>query len=291
MDDYRKGVLIVAAGALLYAPDSLMLRLMNMEQWPTVFWRGLLGGGLVTLGYFAVYRLDLWRRWVMLGLPAIWFLVAYVITTLCFVYAIRETSVANTLFIVSISPVFSALISWAVLGEKPDRRTIRTIILALIGVGVIAWGAEDGGPNTWHGDLAALGAAFFLASTFVIARSVRPMSMSPLVGPGGLISALVASLFIADYSIPSGSIWPLLAMGLVIMPLATLCLTTGPRLIPAPEVSLLMLIEAVFGPLIIWWALSEYPGDFTLIGGAVILGALAWSSLERLRQPSNPKKS
>ena len=280
--DYRKGVLIVAAGALLYAPDSLMLRLMNMEQWPTVFWRGLLGGMVVTLAYLAVYRGDLWRRWVSLGPPALWFIAVYVITTFCFVYAIRETSVANTLFMVSVSPVFSALISWVFLGERPDGRTVRTIVLAMIGVGIIAYGSEKGGPNTWHGDLAALGAAFFLAASFVIARSVRPKSMSPLVGPAGLASALVAVFFVSDFSIPEGSIWPLLAMGLFIMPLATWCLTTGPRLIPAPEVSLLMLIEAVFGPLIVWWALSEYPGDLTLIGGAVILGALAWSSLERL---------
>ena len=281
--DYRKGVLIVAAGALLYAPDSLMLRLMNMEQWPTVFWRGLLGGTVVTLAYFAVYRGDLWRRWTSLGAPALWFIAVYVITTFCFVYAVRETSVANTLFIVSISPVFSALISWTALGERPDRRTVRTIILALIGVGIIASGSDEGGPNSLDGDLAALGAAFFLASSFVISRSVRPKSMSPLVGPAGLASALVALPLVADFSIPDGSLWPLLAMGLFIMPLATWCLTTGPRLIPAPEVSLLMLIEAVFGPLIVWWALSEYPGDLTLIGGAVILGALAWSSVERLK--------
>ncbi|MEL7465024.1 MAG: DMT family transporter [Pseudomonadota bacterium] len=280
--DYRKGVLIVAAGALLYAPDSLMLRLMNMEQWPTVFWRGLLGGAIVAIAYFMVYRFDLFRRWIDLGRPALWFIAAYVLTTLCFVYAIRETSVANTLFMVSVSPVFSALISWVWLGERPDRRTVRTIILALIGVAIIAYGSEKGGPNSLDGDLGALGAAFFLACTFVIARSVRPKSMSPLVGPAGLASALVAFPLVGDFSIPDGSLWPLLAMGLVIMPLATWCLTTGPRLIPAPEVSLLMLIEAVVGPLIVWWALSEYPGDLTLVGGAVILGALAWSSFERL---------
>lgn len=292
--DYRKGVLIVAAGALLYAPDSLMLRLMGMDQWPTVFWRGLLGGLVVTLAYLAVYRLDLWRRWVSLGAPAVWFVATYVITTFCFVYAVRETSVANTLFMVSISPVFSALISWLLLKEVPDRRTVRTIILAMLGVGIIAWGSSDGGggsPNSLDGDLAALGAAFFLALSFVISRSVRPKSMSPIVGPAGLASAVVAFPLVADFTIPDGSLWPLLVMGLFIMPLATWCLTTGPRLIPAPEVSLLMLIEAIFGPLIVWWALSEYPGHYTLIGGAVILAALAWSSLERLGAQKTLKKT
>jgi drug/metabolite transporter (DMT)-like permease len=285
MNDYTKGVLIVSAGALLYAPDSLMLRLMAMDQWPTVFWRGLLGGSVVMLAYIAVYRGKYPSMLRGLGLAAPAFIVAYVMTTVCFVYAIRETSVANTLFIVAISPVFSAIISWLALKETPDRRTIRTIALALIGVSIIAFGAENGGPNSLPGDIAAVGAALFLALMFVVSRAVRPRSMSPVVGPAGLVSAVVAGLLVADFSIPSGSLWPLLAMGLIIMPIATWCLTTGPRLIPAPEVSLLMLIEAVFGPLIVWWALSEYPGDATLVGGAIVLGALAWSSYERLKTP------
>lgn len=282
MDDYRKGVLIVAAGALMFAPDSLLLRLMAMDQWPTVFWRGLVGGSVVTAVYFAVYRSRLPRLFVKLGWRGAAFLAFYVGTSFCFVYAVRETSVANTLFLVSTSPVFSALISWAALGERPDRRTARTIVLALVGVGIIAAGAEDSAANSLHGDLAALGAAFFLAVSFVIARSARPLSMSPLVGPAGLSAALIAALFVDDFTIPDGSLWPLLLMGLVIAPIGTWCLTTGPRLIPAPEVSLLLLIEAVFGPLIVWWALAEYPGDLTLVGGATILGALAWSSAERL---------
>lgn len=283
MNDYTRGVLIVSAGALLYAPDSLMLRLMAMDQWPTVFWRGLLGGAVVCLAYLIVYRGRYPAMLRGLGRAAPAFIVCYVMTTICFVYAIRETSVANTLFIVAISPVFSALIAWLALDEPPDRRTIRTIVLALTGVGVIAFGGEDGGPNSLAGDLAAVGAALFLALTFVISRAVRPRSMAPLVGPAGLASAAVAAFLVTDFTIPTGSLWPLLVMGLIIMPLATWCLTTGPRLIPAPEVSLLMLIEAVFGPLIVWWALAEYPGDATLIGGAIVLGALAWSSYERLK--------
>ena len=244
-----------------------------------------MGGGVVSLVYLAIYRGRFPALLRGLGWAAFAFIICYVMTTICFVFAIRETSVANTLFIVAISPVFSALIAWLALKEAPDRRTIRTIILALIGVGIIAFGGEEGGPNTLAGDFAAVGAALFLALSFVIARAVRPRSMAPLVGPAGLTSAVVAGFLVTDFTIPAGSIWPLLAMGLVIMPLATWCLTTGPRLIPAPEVSLLMLIEAVFGPLIVWWALSEYPGDATLIGGAIVLAALAWSSYARLKSP------
>lgn len=283
--DYRKGVLIVAFGALMYAPDSLMLRLMDMDQWPTLFWRGLIGGGGITAAMFMLRGRRFPRQVRALGWSGAAFVAVFTATSICFVFAVRETSVANTLFLVSTSPVFSALISWAALGERPGLRTVRTILLALGGVALIAFGGQGVGANTLKGDLAALGAAFFLATSFVIARSVRPLDMIPLVGPAGLVSAALAGLLAADLSLPDHAIAPMLAMGVVIMPVGTLCLATGPRYLPAPEVSLLMLIEAVAGPLIVWWALGEYPGAATLTGGAVILAAIAWSSLERARGP------
>lgn len=282
MTEYQRGVLIVAFGAILFAPDSLMLRLMAMEQWPTVLWRSGLGGILVTAVFLAWLRGGYFRAVRALGWRGMAFMLCYSATTMCFVYAVRETTVANTLFIVSTSPVFSAALSWAFLNEAPDRPMLRTIGLALVGVGLIAFGGEEGGAGRRMGDLAALGAALFLALSFVLARQVRPLTMAPLTGPASLVTAAIALFFVADFSIPEHALWPLLAMALFIMPIGALCLTIGPRYIPAAEVSLLMLIEAALAPLIVWWALSESPALETLIGGAIILCAIAWNSLERM---------
>lgn len=289
--DRRKGVLIVALGAILFAPDSLMIRLMGMEQWPTLFWRGLLGGGAITLLFLAIHRGRYPGKIRALGYTGALFVALFSLTSVCFVFAVRETSVANTLFLVSTSPVFSALISWIFIGERPNRRTLRTIALSMTGVIVIAAGASsvgaDGGagggasgPNSLAGDLAAIVASAALAASFVAARAVRPLDMSPLIGPAGLITAVIAALLADDLVIREGALAPLLAMGLLIMPVATICLTTGPRFITAPEVSLLMLIEAALGPLIVWWALGENPGVMTLFGGAAIIGALVWAAAE-----------
>lgn len=287
--DRRKGILIVALGAILFAPDSLMIRLMGMEQWPTLFWRGLLGGGAITLLFLAIHRGRYPGKIRALGYPGLLFVALFSVTSVCFVFAVRETSVANTLFLVSTSPVFSALISWIFIGERPNRRTLRTIALSMTGVIVIAAGASGvsangvgSGPNSLAGDLAAVVASAALAASFVAARAVRPLDMSPLIGPAGLITALIAALLADDLVIREGALAPLLAMGLLIMPVATICLTTGPRFITAPEVSLLMLIEAALGPLIVWWALGENPGVMTLFGGAAIVGALAWAAAEDL---------
>lgn len=280
--EYRKGALLVAFGAILFAPDSLMLRLMGMEQWPTLFWRGLVGGGAITAVCLVIHGRRYPAKIRALGATGLVFVALFCATSFCFVYAVRETSVANTLFLVSTSPVFSGLIAWAALGEAPDRRTIRTTVIALAGVALIAFGSGRG-PNSLLGDLAALGAAAALAGTFVAARAVRPLDMTPLLGPAGLVSAAIAGLLAADLTIRDGALAPLLVMGLAIMPIATICLTLGPRYIPAAEVSLLMLIEAALGPLIVWWALAEHPGAMTIFGGLVILSALLWSGVEQAR--------
>lgn len=282
--EWRQGVLIVTCGALMYAPDSLMLRLMGMEQWPTLFWRGLVGGTTISLVMFALRGKRFPRQVIALGRRGLAFVCVFTLASMGFIFAVRETSVANTLFLVSTSPVFSAMISWIALGERPSRRTVRTIILALCGVALIAFGGAGTGVNTIEGDLAALGTALCLATSFVIARSVRPLSMIPLIGPAGLLIAAIAAALAADLSVPDHAVAPMLAMGLVIMPVGTLCLATGPRYLPAPEVSLIMLIEAIAAPLLVWWALGEFPGSATLIGGAVILSAIAWSSIERARR-------
>ncbi|WP_340108399.1 DMT family transporter [Pikeienuella sp. HZG-20] len=281
--EYRRGFALVALGAFCFAPDSLLLRLMALDQWPTMFWRGLVTGATITLILSFIHGRRYPARLRALGRPGLAFIAVFVCSNFCFIFAVRETSVGNTLFILSTSPVFSALISWAALGERPDRRTFRTIAIAIAGVALIAFGAGgEGGPNSLIGDLAALGAAILLATSFVISRRVRPLDMAPMLGPSFLVVAVLASFFVSDFNLPAASLTPLLLMGLVFLPAATWCIITGPRLIPAVEVSLLMLIEAVFGPLIVWWALDEYPGDMTLIGGAMILSALAWSSLERI---------
>ncbi len=72
-------------------------------------------------------------------------------------------------------------------------------------------------------------------------------------------------------------------MGAVVVPLAFALIATGPRYLPAADVGLLMLLEAIFGPLLVWWASGEQPSDATFVGGAIIIGALAANNAVALR--------
>ncbi len=283
MNTYTKGFIITALGVLVITPDTLLIRLIEADTWVLAFWRGGLSGLSVLIGFFLLKGRAAPRQIVAMGWPGVWITLIFALGTLCFVFSITHTSVASTLFIVSTSPVFAALISRFFLNEAATLRTWLTILATLTGIAFIASDSVGKGVGTFAGDLAAVGSALSLAATFAIARARKTASMVPATGFAAILSAIAAYVIAPDLLIPSDDwLWVGL-LGLVVVPLGFALLTTGPQFLPAPDVSLLLLLEAVFAPLLVWYVLTEYPGDRTLIGGAIVLGAMAISNLIALR--------
>ena len=114
--------------------------------------------------------------------------------------------------------------------------------------------------------------------------------MVPAVGLGALLAGLLAGSLATTLTIPEGDRLWMGLMGLCVVPIAYACMTTGPRYLPAADVGLLLLLEAVFGPLLVWWVIGEDPGPRTLIGGAIVLGAIAlsnaWLVMQGRRTPA-----
>jgi len=276
---YLTGFLITLFGVLVISPDTLLIRLIEADHWTQLFWRGTLTGAAILLGVTIASRGAALRQLARPRRADIALAVIYGFGNICFVYSATHTLVANTLFILSTSPVFAALIARFVLGESVGLRTVLTIAATVIGIAVIASGSLGGAGGTLSGDLAALGVAVSLAATFSIARRQKGRSMVPAMGAGALLAGLVGGLLAPTLLIlPEDRLWMGL-MGLWVVPVAFACLTTGPRYLPAADVGLLMLLEAVFGPLLVWWIIGEDPGPRTLIGGAIVLGAIALSNL------------
>ncbi len=174
MNNYLKGLLITLAGVLVITPDSLLIRLIEGNSWTVIFWRNFLSGVVITLGLAIYYRGQFLNKLADIGFSGLALAFIWAISTLCFVFSIKNTAVANTLFIVSTSPVFAALIAWLVLREKVSKRTWLTIVGCLFGIGIIAFGSlGDTGNASIKGDLAGLGAAIAIAIIFSIARYSR----------------------------------------------------------------------------------------------------------------------
>ena len=183
------------------------------------------------------------------------------------------------MFIISISPLFSALISRFILKQHIHARIWWAIFSALVGISIIAWGTFQGeGNGTLFGDVAALIAALSLALIFLIANHYHDRDMVPAMAFANLLSALVALPLIPAMnifrSIDGQDILWLGLMGFIVVPLSFSLLIIGPRYLPAPEVGLFLLLEAVIGPYWVWLVLGEHPGDMTIIGGAIILSTL-----------------
>lgn len=284
MAPYTKGFLITLLGVIIISPDTLLIRLIDADTFAQLFWRGTLSGGAVLAGFWAITGRTFPRAILSMGGPGIWATLIFAAGTICFVYSVTNTSVANTLFITSTSPVFAALIARFVLGEHVSLRTWLTIAATLAGIVVIASGSLTGSAGNLAGDLAALGGAVSLAATFSIARAKKAVSMVPAMGMAGIVSALIAIPIAPSLHIPPEDYLWLGLLGLLVVPLGFALLATGPRYLPAPDVSLLLLLEAIFGPLLVWLVLAENPGLRTLVGGGIILGAMVLNNLTGLRQ-------
>jgi drug/metabolite transporter (DMT)-like permease len=137
--------------------------------------------------------------------------------------------------------------------------------------------------TNWLGDLFALLAACNLGGNFTLLRRYPRPSRVVIIGLSGIVIALIALPFAAPLSLSWQSYGVLAVMGLLQMPVALILIAVGTRYLPAPEVSLLLLVETVLGPIWVWLALNEKPAIMTFVGGILIVATLAvhsWLSLQ-----------
>ncbi len=283
MSIYLKGFLITLLGVMFISPDVLLIRLTDAPAITQLFWRGLISGVAILLVFLAITGRNFPSQIRALGWPGLWITLVFTAGTFFFLYSVTHTLAANTLFISSTTPVFAALISVLFLSQKVAGGTWITILASMTGIAVIASGSIGGGGGALMGDLAALGAAISLATVFSISNANKVISMVPAMGLAGLATAFAAWLLAPTLVIPADDyVWVAL-LGLVVVPVGFGLMTTGTRYLPAPDVSLLLLLEAIFGPSLVWLVLGEDPGPRTFVGGAIVLGAMAIGNLVALR--------
>lgn len=289
LPDHAKGLLITATGVLVLTPDSLLVRLIGLEPWDMVFWRGLLTAIGLTLWLAAYYRGETVARFRAVGRSGSAVAVLFALSTLFFIYALGRTTVANTLIIVSAAPLIAAVFSRVFLREAVRPRTWAAILVALAGIVILLSGSlEDArsGAGSLDGDLAAFGTALCMAGNFTILRRAKALNMVPAMALSGLLSAVTILPFAWPVALQPEQVGPMLLLGLLVLPVSFGLMTLGPRYLPAPEVGLILLLETVLGPLWVWLVLGEAPGERALLGGVIVVAALAVHSALGLRAQS-----
>lgn len=206
-----------------------------------------------------------------------------------YVYALLNTNIASALFILSSSPVFAAVLGWVFVGERPSRITFIALGLAVTGVGVMVYdGIETGGIL---GNLYALFSAFCFAAMLVMVRWLNRDSLGGTF-VGGIV-AMLMNEFVA-IGIGSGimiSQWDLglsLFMGAFTIGLGIACVTWAASYLPASEVSLLVLVESVLGPIWVWLFLNETTTVNVILGGGIVLCAVIMQTVGGNRKRISP---
>lgn len=267
----RRGQILVALAATAWSSAGVLQRSLDVGSATQVA-----GRALFAVPVLAVYVVLSGRRrgrspFASLSLAELVVALCTAVASSAFILALNHTTVANVLFLQAIAPFAAALIAWVALRERVSGRTAVAIAFALAGVGIMV-----GGPGGAGGIGFALSIVMTLSFALgvVITRHRRDISMARAV----LLSQVLVLLAYAPFSHPGTvgghDLWLLALLGVGQMSLGLIFLTTGARLLPAAEVALITLLELVLGPLAVWLAYSEQPGTATLVGGAVVVGAV-----------------
>ncbi len=278
----RKGMLLAFTGIMFITPDSLLIRLAEVNSWNLIFYRGFIPFLTILIGLAIFYKFNLFKRILDNGWHGVAFIVTFAITSIVFVISIESTNVANTLVMVALAPMLSAVISLIFLKENPDQKTWVAIIITTLAVIYIFYDAVDSGD--FLGNFLGLICATGLAVNAVIIRSAKKISLLPSAMIGKLAVSLFALFFVDQLKLENNDliIIPLMCVFCIAIPFV--CVTLAPRFITAAEVNLFFLLETIFGPLWVWLVIREQPSIETIVGGSIIIITIAIHSTLALKK-------
>ncbi len=282
MSDHLKGLILTTLGVLLVVPDSLFVRLIQAEPMVTAFWRGLTSGLIVLVVLLAVQGLSGFRAVLKTGWAGAIYTVLIASTAPAFVMAVANTSVANVVFIFASMPIFAAVFSKIFLGERIRLRMVLTMAAVLLGLAIITYGSGSTEIASWKGDLWAVYVSAAFAAALTAVRKVKETSMIPAIPVAYIGAAIMVGMFCSPLDGLQAQ-WQLFIGHGAFIGAASCLLALGPRYISSAEVSLLVLLESVLAPILVWVVIGENPGPWALVGGAVVIGALLISNLFALR--------
>ena len=277
-----RGIALVALASVVWSTGGLYVRFLDLDLWTLQAWRSLFSA----LSLLAVVLLDkgrdapkAFRDMGVLGLLA-----APIagVSMICFVAALKFTTVANVMVIYATVPFVAAGVAYLWVRERIERRTLIASVLALLGVSVMA------GNATRAADLLGNALSFLMTLSFsvllVMARRYPSMAMAPINALGALLCAAFCFPLVTG-GVPSLSEMLTLAVfGATTTGFAYLLFLNGGRLIPSSEAGLVGLLDVPLAPLWVWLVFGEEPAGSALIGGGIVLAALVWC-LSGLREP------
>jgi len=281
LTDQQKGSLLAFVAVIFITPDSLFIRLANVETWSLVFYRGFIPFFIVFVGMLTIYKLNFFKILFSSGYHGLIYVGTFSITNITFVVSIQNTNVANTLVMIATAPMLSAILGAIFLKESPDKKTWISIIITFLAVIYIF--SDSFKLGNFYGDILGFITAIGLAVGAITIRSAKSKNLVPAAVIGKLFVATFALFFIESFVLENTDLIIVPLMCILCVAIPFVLVTIAPRFIPAAEVNLFFLLETIIGPIWVWLIIKEQPSIETLQGGVVIITTIAIHSFLKLK--------
>ena len=267
------GPLLIFFGALSLSFGGLIVKSFEgATLWQILFWRSLFFSLTVLAFLLIIYKKKTLTSFYDSGLAGVIGGIVLSFGFCGYVFAMYNTTVANTNFIISLQILFLALFGYIFLKEKINTLTLTSIILAMIGVLVMVGNSLS--PGELSGNLAAFTMPITFAVLIMIVRKYPTVDMVPAQFVAGVSSCLIGFLLSSKIMISLHDIFLGFLAGFFQVGFGFIFITIGARTTPSALVGIIMLSESILGPLWAFLFVSERPSIFGLLGGAIILFAV-----------------
>ena len=282
LSNQQKGSLLAFIAVFLITPDSLLIRLSNIETWGMLFYRGAIPFVVVLIGTILFYKKNFIKALLGVGYPGIFYILSFAICNITFLISIQNTNVANTLVMIALAPMLSAILGAIFLKETPDKKTWIAIIVTFVSCIYIFYDSLKLG--NFYGDFFGLVTAFGLACNANLARYAKNRDLVPSAVVGKLCVAIFAFIFVENFELIGNDIFYVPLMCIMCVAIPFVLVTIAPRFITAAEVNLFFLLETILGPIWVWLVIKEQPSLETILGGLVIILTIAIHSFLALKK-------
>ena len=267
------GPLLIFLGALSLSFGGLIVKSFEgATLWQILFWRSFFFTLTVLAFLIISYKKDTFKSFYVSGLPGFFGGIILSFGFCGYVFAMYNTTVANTNFIISLQILFLAIFGYFFLKEKISVTTLISIFLAITGVLLMVGNSLS--PGELSGNLAAFSMPIVFAILIIIIRKYPTVDMVPAQFVAGVSSCLVGFLLSTKLMISPNDIFLGFLAGFFQVGFGFIFITIGARTTTSATVGIIMLSESVLGPIWAFLFVSERPSMFGLIGGAIILFAV-----------------
>ena len=273
---HLKAVLITVMGVLLMSMESLFIKLASIEASTFAFYVGILTFISINIILLSTKKKKIISAYNIGIKPLLITAFLSGISNIFFINAIKTTTVANTVMILASGPLFSALYGYLIYKEKTKKNTYVASFFIFIGLFIIFFSQLGSGDSL--GNIYALLCVNVFSIVFVILSKHNQINRFAVTSIAGLVTAFASYLFVNNFQIDMRILYILLFVGLFITPISRVLLNIGTKYLPASEISILLSLETIVAPIVVWLVLKEVPAISTFVGGSVILLTLILNS-------------